>query len=81
MVAASGQCCDFACRQTHAADDCRQRWQIQLDRTQIIELESSTPAKWSRHLIVWLPGCGFKHNGHMGRFVEALLDAQEVRFA
>ncbi len=57
---------------------CRQRWGIQLQRHHIAELESSTPAKWSRHLIVRLPGFAFKHNGHVGRFVEALLDAPEV---
>lgn len=63
---------------TSALDVCRRRWHIELDRRQVVELESSTPAKWSRHLVVRLSGRAFKHNGHMGRFVEALLDAPEV---
>ena len=44
----------------------------------MVELESSTPAKWSRHLLVRLPGAAFADNRHMGRFVGALLDAAEV---
>ena len=43
-----------------------------------MELDSSTPAKWSRHLVVRLAGCAFADNRHMGRFVEALLDGPEV---
>lgn len=62
------------------AFDCRQRWGIELDKTQLVELDSSTPAKWSRHLIVRLAGCAFHNNGHMGRFVEALLYAPEVLY-
>ena len=57
---------------------CRQRWGVQLDRAAVVELDSSTPAKWSRHLVVRLAGCAFADNGHMGRFVDALLDAPEV---
>ena len=51
---------------------------MELDRAGVVELDSSTPAKWSRHLVVRLPGHAFADNGHMGRFVEALLDAPEV---
>ena len=51
---------------------------MQLDRSTVVELDSSTPAKWSRHLVVRLAGRAFADNGHMGRFVEALLDGPEV---
>lgn len=42
---------------------------IQLQPQHILELDSSTPTKFSRHLIVQLPGLAWADNGHAGRFV------------
>ncbi|GBF87730.1 hypothetical protein Rsub_00441 [Raphidocelis subcapitata] len=34
-----------------------------------LELDSTTPQKWSRHLIIRLPGLAFADNAHAGAFV------------
>lgn len=39
-----------------------------------MELDSSTPAKFSRHLIVRAPGAAFASNFHCGAFVQSLLE-------
>ena len=41
-----------------------------------MELDSSTPAKFSRHLLVRVPGAAFASNFHAGAFVQSLLDPQ-----
>ena len=41
----------------------------------VLELDSSTPAKLSRHLVVRLPGAAFASNGHAGQFVAAVVAA------
>ena len=41
----------------------------------MLELESSTAAKFSRHLIVHLPGYGFADNSELGCFVAAVLSS------
>ena len=41
----------------------------------VLELDSSTPAKLSRHLIVRIPGAAFASNGHAGQFVAAVVAA------
>ena len=43
------------------------------------ELESSSGAKWSRHLIVRVPGAAFAHNLAMGAFVQDLMSLPQVR--
>lgn len=45
----------------------------------VVELDSSTPAKWSRHLVVRLPGAAWADNRHAARFLNPLLDRPEVR--
>lgn len=42
------------------------------------ELDSSSPTKWSRHLIVTCPGHAFPNNLVMGTFVRSLLSLSEV---
>ena len=42
----------------------------------VVELDSSTPAKFSRHLLVRVPGAAFASNFHAGAFVQSLLDPQ-----
>lgn len=40
----------------------------------IIELDSSSPAKFSRHIIVRLPGSAFADNSHVGTLAAAIVD-------
>ena len=47
----------------------------------IVELDSSTAAKFSRHLVVRLPGAAFADNGHCGRFVRAWVNELAARRA
>eukprot|EP00803_Ostreobium_quekettii_P005423 evm.model.scf_298.12 EVM.evm.TU.scf_298.12 scf_298:77793-83662(-) len=46
----------------------KDKFNIKFDPTHCIELDSSTATKFSRHLIVGLPGCTFKNNIHAGAF-------------
>lgn len=41
---------------------------------QIFELDSSSPQKFSRHLLIRFPGTAFKHNGHVGALVKHFAD-------
>lgn len=56
-------------------DALRQRWGIVVvpDRD-VIELDSSTPAKFSTHLLLRLPGHAFKTNQHAGAFVRQVVE-------
>jgi len=53
-------------------------FEISLPPECVLELDSSTPAKFSRHIIVRLPGAAFETNRDAGAFVGQLLgsDAQ-----
>ena len=48
-------------------------------RRDVVELDSSTPAKWSRHLVMRLPGAAWADNRHAARFLKPLLERPEVR--
>ncbi len=51
-------------------------WELVLDlQTQVYELDSSTPEKFSRHVIVRIPGHAFFHNLAIGHFVSQVLAA------
>lgn len=51
-------------------------FQIRLDAARsVLELDSSTPDKFSRHVIVRLPGAAFASNAHAGGFVRELCAA------
>lgn len=52
-----------------AAPPCRRHFGLALDPRCVYELDSSTPAKFSRHLTVRLPGHAFATNHAMGKFV------------
>ena len=43
------------------------RYQLSCDRTNILDLDSSSPTKFSRHLIFHLPTAVFKNNIHAGK--------------
>ena len=47
----------------------RRHFGLGLDLRCVYELDSSTPAKFSRHLTVRLPGHAFANNHAMGKFV------------
>ena len=53
----------------------QERWDVQLEDSWIVELDSSTPAKFSRHLIIQIPGAAFQSNFHVGAFVKGLCEA------
>ncbi|KAI7756664.1 hypothetical protein M8C21_033578 [Ambrosia artemisiifolia] len=46
-----------------------EKYYIQGDTNWVVELDSSTKDKFSRHLIIRLPGLAFKDNIHVGAFV------------
>ncbi|KAJ4955758.1 hypothetical protein NE237_012541 [Protea cynaroides] len=46
-----------------------EKYSIQGDREWIVELDSSTEEKFSRHLILRIPKTAFKDNSHAGAFV------------
>lgn len=43
----------------------------------MLELDSSSPHKFSRHIIVRIPGAAFQNNFHVGAFVKDMCAAQE----
>ncbi len=47
---------------------------LELDLSWVFELDSSTPAKFSRHLIINIPGKAFSSNIHAGCLVARALD-------
>ena len=57
------------------AADMQARWGVALDpRLHVLEADSSTPAKWSRHLAVRLPqGAAFRDGQAVGRYVSEVL--------
>jgi hypothetical protein len=51
-----------------------------LEDESVIELDSSTESKFSRHVIIRLPGLAFANNRHVGAFVQCMLqNAQDDR--
>lgn len=57
---------------------CRDLWDIALEQSNIVELDSSTDVKFSKHLIVKIPGHAFEDNSAVGSFVHQLLGMPEV---
>jgi hypothetical protein len=54
----------------------QRNWGLVLDpQSQVYELDSSTPEKFSRHVIVRIPGHAFFHNLAIGHFVSQVLAA------
>ena len=76
---------DAFCRQTRSFRPpagpvhlCMQeRFDVQLEDSWIVELDSSTPAKFSRHLVIQIPGMAFQSNFHVGAFVKDLCEAPQ----
>jgi hypothetical protein len=61
---------------------CSQQWGLTFTDAEVFESDSSTEAKWSRHLLVRIPGHAFQNNEHAGRFVRQHIlqhaDAQQL---
>ena len=55
----------------------RETYGLELDRRRVMELDSSTDTKMSRHLHVRLPGAAFRHAAHAGAFVRKLVARAE----
>ena len=51
-------------------------YELDLDYRQVLELDSSTAAKFSRHLVIRLPGHAFADNSQLGCFVASVLKAR-----
>jgi len=69
--------CDAVARLLHAvAAGMWQRWRIALRACDVVHLESTSPTKFSRHLIVRCPdGSLFRSTAHAGAFVADILHA------
>lgn len=52
---------------------------LQCDRKCIVDLDSSTTSKFSRHLIFHLPGTVFKDNIHAGNFVQHICALLKIK--
>ena len=48
------------------------RFDLHCDRTHVLDLDSTTKQKFSRHLIFHLPGAVFRNNLHAGKFKPVL---------
>jgi hypothetical protein len=49
---------------------CRIAWNIQIEPQNVLELEGMEPKKFSRHVIIWLPGAAFQSGPELGKFVK-----------
>ncbi|EIE21146.1 hypothetical protein COCSUDRAFT_43486 [Coccomyxa subellipsoidea C-169] len=56
----------------------RELWGLQLEDGWVWELDSSSPAKWSRHIIVVVPGRAFPSNLALGAFVTQILSLPQA---
>ncbi|XP_015772124.1 PREDICTED: DNA-directed primase/polymerase protein-like [Acropora digitifera] len=52
---------------------------LDCDRKFIVDLDSSTSSKFSRHLIFHLPGAVFKDNIHVGNFVRHIIASLQTK--
>ncbi|XP_044170934.1 DNA-directed primase/polymerase protein-like [Acropora millepora] len=52
---------------------------LDCDRKFIVDLDSSTSSKFSRHLIFHLPGAVFKDNIHVGNFVQHIIASLQTK--
>ena len=52
----------------------RREWDLSLQDSIVLELDSTTKSKFSRHLVIRLPGVAFDHNLSVGRLVHRILD-------
>lgn len=48
----------------------QEKFQLDYKESWVLELDSSSPEKFSRHLILRIPGAAFQNNFHVGAFVK-----------
>lgn len=56
-----------------SADALQEKYSIELQPVNFIELDSSNDVKFSRHLIALAPDACFRSNAHVGKFIEEML--------
>ncbi|KAK9826250.1 hypothetical protein WJX74_002799 [Apatococcus lobatus] len=61
------------------AQHIRQIWGYELQQDWVLELDSSTPTKFSRHVVIQIPGCAFASCQMVGNFVTSLLASPEAQ--
>ena len=52
----------------------QERFKIRLNEEHVLELDSTTYQKFSRHLVFRIKRCSFKDNSHVNAFVQSLLE-------
>eukprot|EP00698_Gefionella_okellyi_P026312 TRINITY_DN996_c2_g1_i1.p1 TRINITY_DN996_c2_g1~~TRINITY_DN996_c2_g1_i1.p1 ORF type:complete len:502 (-),score=60.13 TRINITY_DN996_c2_g1_i1:432-1937(-) len=52
---------------------------VHIDRTHVIDLDSTSDTKFSRHLVIHVPNALFLNNLHVGYFVRKLLQQAELQ--
>lgn len=57
---------------------CRHYWDTTLEDGWVWELDSSSASKWSRHIIITIPGRAFANNLALGSFVVQLLSLPQA---
>ncbi len=57
----------------------RERWGITVHQDWFTELDSSTDAKFSRHVTLRLPARAFACNRRVGAFLASVLASEKVR--
>ena len=55
----------------------QEKFQLEMEDSWVLEMDSSSPHKFSRHVIVKIPGAAFQNNFHVGAFVKDMYAAQE----
>ena len=63
----SRACISFPCPPQYTCYQLWMRYRLSCDRTNILDLDSSSPTKFSRHLVFHLPAAVFKNNIHAGK--------------
>lgn len=64
----------------YAALHCRLLLNIDMQLRWVYELDSSTASKFSRHLLVKVPGAAFTDSSHVGAFIGQIMSWPEVDF-
>lgn len=54
--------------------DTQDRFGIELQKSWVAELDSSSATKFSRHVIIQVPGAAFRSSFHVGAFVKGLCE-------
>lgn len=57
----------------------KKKYRVAVTARDVVELISTTPVKFSSHLIFKIPDCCFENNIHCGNFVKGLLNNLEER--